>query len=92
MTIDKFNKNITVNNDKITAIQEEMKLNIQRTSIFQTKCDQEIEVFGKKLGSLQMSVALKADLDEITKVYEQFQRFAEYEDLKKLHKMVIPEI
>ena len=52
MTIDKFNKNITVNNDKITAIQEEMKLNIQRTSIFQTKCDQEIEVFGKKLGSL----------------------------------------
>ena len=37
-------------------------------------------------------LAQKADLIEMTKVWDQFQRFAEYKDLKDLHTLVVPEI
>ena len=34
----------------------------------------------------------KADVTEMTKVWDQFSRFAEYKDLKHLHTLVVPEI
>ena len=37
-------------------------------------------------------MACKCEITELTKVFDQLQRFAEYTDLKKLHAIVIPEI
>ena len=37
-------------------------------------------------------IQTKVELRELGKVWEHFQRFAEYKDLKHLHGMVIPEI
>ena len=31
-------------------------------------------------------------MEEVTAVWKQFQRFAEYDDLKKLHTLVVPEV
>ena len=31
-------------------------------------------------------------MKEVTQVWNQFQRFAEYDDLKKLHTLVVPEV
>ena len=40
----------------------------------------------------KQSIASKIERDELTKVWDHFQRFAEYKDLKHLHTIVIPEI
>ena len=34
----------------------------------------------------------KIERDEVTKIWQHFQRFAEYKDLKQLHQIFIPEI
>ena len=40
----------------------------------------------------ELDIKRKIDRDDMHKVWDHFQRFAEYKDLKKLHTMVIPEI
>jgi hypothetical protein len=37
-------------------------------------------------------IGRKIDREEVTKIWKHFERFAEYKDLKQLHKIVIPEI
>ena len=46
----------------------------------------------KKFGELTTVLETKVDLTQFSKVLDQFQRFAEYDDLRKLHTLVIPEI
>ena len=46
----------------------------------------------KRIQRQNVEISQKTDMGQITKVFDQLKRFAEYEDLKQLHKLVIPEI
>ena len=54
--------------------------------------DSEIGTFQKKQDEIAFSLSTKAPAEELTKIHSQFHRFAEYNDLKKLHELVVPEI
>jgi hypothetical protein len=52
---------------------------------FQDEFEDQLEELKKSVATSQNLLASKPDASEIAKVYEQFKRFAEYPDLKKLH-------
>lgn len=41
---------------------------------------------------MKSEISLKIDKEELAKIWRQFDRFALYSDLKKLHGIVVPEI
>ena len=46
----------------------------------------------KRISDTNNKLVSTIDMAEMHKVWDQFQRFAEYKDLKHLHAIVIPEI
>ena len=51
--------------------------------------EDEIDVLNKKVSDL---IQTKVERKEIRNLWQYFDRFAEYTDLKELHAIVIPEI
>ena len=58
----------------------------------QFKLDNELDKMDKKIHSIDSKLYKCIGMSEMQKVWDQFQRFAEYKDLKHLHAIVIPEI
>lgn len=58
----------------------------------QVYVDCEIDTLTKKQQDIAFTISTKAPAEELTKIHAQFQRFAEYKDLKTLHELVVPEI
>ena len=56
------------------------------------KLDDELDKMDKRISDTHTKLFNTIDMAELHKVWDQFQRFAEYKDLKKLHAIVIPEI
>ena len=58
----------------------------------QNECEDDFEKLTKKVQNCNFVLQQKVDLEELTKMQNQLQRFAEYKDLKHLHTLVLPEI
>ena len=54
--------------------------------------ENELDSMNTNISSNKKSIERKIERDELTKIWDHFQRFAEYTDLKHLHTIVIPEI
>ena len=52
----------------------------------------ELDGMHTNLTKADKEIQRKVERDEIKKLWDHFQRFAEYKDLKHLHSIVIPEI
>lgn len=52
----------------------------------------EMIAFGHKLDEIEAELMIKINKDEGAKIWEHFQRFAEYDDLKDLYSKVLPPI
>ena len=59
-----------------------------------TQADQDDEIAGlnKEISKTQNSLHIKMDKSDATKIWTNFQRFAEYNDLKDLYTKCIPEL
>jgi hypothetical protein len=54
--------------------------------------EEELDIMQNRISSNESSLSGKPELSDLNKVWDHFQRFAEYKDLKHLHGIVIPEI
>ena len=52
----------------------------------------ELKSFDTKLASCQKQLNLKIEFPDVKSIWNQFDRFALYQDLKDLHGMVLPKI
>ena len=59
---------------------------------FQEKSNSEHERTLIEVDNLKSELNKKVGLEKIKNVWDQLGRFAEYDDLKKLHTLVVPEI
>ena len=75
-------KNVNDRNFQIKEIQD----------IMLDKMESEFVGLHDELHTNEKTINRKIDRDEITKIWDHFQRFAEYKDLKHLHAICIPEI
>lgn len=76
--LEKFNSSLTESMEfQLQEIQENGK---------------EIVAFGHKLDEIEAELMIKINKDEGAKIWEHFQRFAEYDDLKDLYSKVLPPI
>ena len=66
--------------------------NGKRMENLQNEVEDDIENLTKKVQTCNFELLQKCGLPEVTKIWDQFQRFAEYKDLKHLHSLVVPEI
>ena len=65
---------------------------MEKLDVTQADQDTEIALLNTELNRYQECLSQKLDVNEGTKFWKHFQRFAEYSDLKSLHNKVIPEL
>lgn len=71
--------------EKITRLDKNQdKINLEQANTNKKTVDE--------LGQLSKECATKMDVKDAQRLWRQFQRFAEYEDLRDLYKRCIPEI
>ena len=72
----------------------ENSLHQLKTSIstLESTSNSQIDSLHTKIDKLDAELSTKVSLTQHSKVYDQFQRFAEYNDLKKLHGFILTEI
>ena len=73
-------------------IGEDIMANNDRVNHLQTHVTNKIGNMADDIVGQSRVISLKIDRDEVTKIWKHFARFAEYDDLKQLHGIVIPEI
>ena len=91
-TLEYFQKAMAAQDDKIDALSQEYESQVSAVERIQNDMNQELKNYNEWLAKIQASLEKKIEKPILQPIWKYFDRFALYDDLKKLHKMVIPEI
>ena len=91
-TIGYLKKVLSAFDEKIVRLNEQLKLHIDLMERTQHDQDREIQNLGGELTVNNKELNLKPDKEDLQEIWEHFERFALYEDLKSLNTKVLPEI
>lgn len=87
-----FKKTFENYDELIKSFKVTLKQYNTRIENLSNETNDELDRMNKKISSLNFNLEQKADMPELTKIWDYFKRFAEYNDLKHLHNLLFTEI
>ena len=91
-TVDYIKKVLNAYEDRMEVFNNSLEASQEQLAQEQSQQDREIALLNKELTKCNDYIETKMDIEEGTKIWGQFDKYSQHEDLKELYKIVNPEI
>ena len=91
-TINQMKQIVSAQDKTLKVINEGLNEQVEKVDIGLGELDDEIHNLDSQITDLQTQLGNKIDNKDAKKIWEHFQRFAEYQDLKDLYNKCVPEL
>ena len=91
-TINYLKQVLTAYDSKMDFMNQSLNEQVVRLDQALDNLDKEFDGYDAALKDFRLEVATKLSMEEGKKIWDHFQRFAEYQDLKDLYKKCIPQL